>query len=521
MTTPLRVLFIEDSEDDMLLQLRELRREGYAVEYRRVQRVEEVREALGAPGWDLVISDYSLPGFTGLEALRLVRESGHDVPFILISGTVGEEIAVEAMKAGAADYLLKDSLMRLVPAVRRELREAEHRRQRRLAVEHQRRLEAQLSHAQKLEALGTLASSISHDFNNVLAGIAGYVEMVRADTTDLPHVQQNVQLILRGIHRATDLVRRVLQFSRKRAVQRKPIHLGPAIHEALQFLRPLVPEGVALRVSLPAEGPLVVADAGQVQQVVLNLCTNAIQAMADAGGELAVEQETVEVDAALAGRLEPLRPGPHVRLAVRDTGVGIDAETLSQLFEPFFTTKPVGVGTGLGLAVVHGIVKSHQAAIEVTSRPGEGATFAVYFPAGDAAEEGRPALPGRGEHLMFVDDEDYLVQMGTALLTRLGYRVSAFNDPLKAHAAFAADPGAYDALVTDLTMPGLKGTELARLLREIRPGLPVILTTGFSGPHELDRAKALGYHRVLEKPYTVDKFVEALTEALRGEPRTK
>jgi signal transduction histidine kinase len=516
MTQPLRVLFIEDSEDDMLLQVRELRREGYAVDFRRVQAVEELRRSLLDPGWELVISDYSLPGFTGLEALRLVRDSGLDAPFILISGTVGEETAVESMRAGAADYLLKDNLTRLGPAVRRELREAEHRRQRRLAVEHQRRLEAQLSQAQKLEALGTLASSISHDFNNILAGIAGYAEMVRADTAALPQVQQNVQLILQGIHRATDLVRRVLQFSRKRAVQRKPIHLGPAIHEALQFLRPLIPPGVTLRAELPADGPLVIADGGQVQQVVLNLCTNAIQAMADTGGELAVEQGLVEVGADLAARLPPLRPGPHVRLAVRDTGVGMDDETLGRLFEPFFTTKPDGVGTGLGLAVVQGIVKSHQAAIAVESRPGQGSTFAIYFPVSDSADEGRPPLPGKGEHLMFVDDEDYLVQMGSALLTRLGFRVSTFTDPRQAYAALAENPGGYDALVTDLTMPGLKGTDLARLAQELRPGLPVILTTGFSGPLELDRAKSLGFQRVLEKPYTLDKFVEALTQALRG-----
>ncbi|MFO0842499.1 MAG: ATP-binding protein [Gemmataceae bacterium] len=397
MTAPLRVLFVEDSEDDMLLQLRELRREGYEVEYRRVQRLDELREAMASPAWELVLSDYSLPGFTGLEALQAVRESGQDVPFILISGTVGEETAVQSMKAGAADYLLKDNLTRLVPAVRRELREAEHRRQRRQAVERQRRLEVQLSQAQKLEALGTLASGIAHDFNNVLAGIAGFVELVRADTADQPHVQENVRLIQQGIHRATDLVRRILQFSRKRAVQRKPTHLGPVVHEALQLLRPLVPPTVSLRFDLPADGPPVVADAGQVQQVVLNLCTNALQAMGDRGGQLAVGLEAVEVDAALAARLGRRRPGPHVRLVVRDTGTGMDDETLRHLFEPFFTTKPAGVGTGLGLAVVQGIVKGHRGAIDVTSRPGQGTTFKLHFPAvGPDAEPGRPAPRAAG-----------------------------------------------------------------------------------------------------------------------------
>src|SRR5262245_53948616 len=288
MTTPLRVLFIEDSEDDMLLQLRELRRGGYDVEYIRVQTVEQVREALADPGWQLIISDYTLPRFTGLEALQLVQSAGRDVPFILISGTVGESTAVESMKAGAADYMLKDNLTRLVPAVARELREAEHRRHRLQAEAEKRRLEAQLMQAQKLEAVGTLASSVAHDFNNVLAGLTGYVEMVRVDTEHLPLVQSNVKLILQGIHRATDLVRRILQFSRKRSVVRRPMLLGPVIHEALQFLRPLTPAGVRVEADLPPEGPLVEADAGQMMQVVINLCTNATQAMSEQGGRLTI-----------------------------------------------------------------------------------------------------------------------------------------------------------------------------------------------------------------------------------------
>ncbi len=513
---PLRVLFVEDSEDDMLLQLRELRREGYDVTYQRVQQIHELREALRGQAWELIISDYSLPSFTGLDALRVVQESQLDIPFILISGTVGEEIAVLSMKAGAADYLLKDNLTRLVPAVRRELREAEHRRQRREAMEQQRRLEAQLMQAQKLEALGTLASSIAHDFNNILAGMTGYVEMVRTETLRQPLVQQYVALILQGIHRAGELVRQILQFSRKRVVQRRPIHLGPPLHEALQFLRPLIPRSVELRVNLPAEVPHVLADSGQIQQVVLNLCTNSLQAMSEKGGLLSVELTPVEISTVEATRLGTLKPGPHLRLRVEDTGSGMAAETLTKLFEPFFTTKPQGIGTGLGLAVVHNIVKSHEGAIDVQSQLGQGTTFSLYFPIhDDTAEAKHPSMPGRGEHLLFVDDEEYLVVMGTALLTRLGYRISPFTDPQQALEAFAQNPEAYDGLITDLTMPGLRGTELAALVQQIRPNFPVILTTGYSGPHEIDRARHLGFHTVLEKPYTMEKFVEILTQAFQ------
>jgi signal transduction histidine kinase len=519
MNTPLRVLFVEDSEDDMLLQLRELRRGGFDVEHRCVETVAQLQDALASPGWQLVIADYSLPGYTGLDALRLVRQSGLDVPFILISGTVGEETAVESMRAGAADYLLKDSLTRLVPAVRRELREAEHRRLRRQAEDQKRRLEAQLMQAQKLEALGTLASTIAHEFNNVLAGISGYVELIRADTQALPPVQQHVQQVVQGIHRATDLVRRILQFSSRRTALRRPLTPGPVVHEALQFMRPLVSDEVRIEAQLPADGPLIEADAGQLQQVVLNLCTNAMQAMSEKGGVLTVAVEAVAVEAAFADLHPPLKPGPHVRFVVRDTGVGMDAATRARLFEPFFTTKPPGVGTGIGLAVVQGIVKGCDGAIAVESRPGEGTTFALYFPACEsAAEGGRPAVPGKGEHLLLVDDESYLVEIGKAVLTRLGYRVSGFTDPEQALAAFTAQPDDFAALITDLTMPALKGTDLAQRMRAVRPALPVVLTTGFTGPHELERARALGFTRILEKPYTVDRFVDVLTKALSEAP---
>lgn len=657
MSTPLRVLFIEDSEDDMLLQVRELKRGGYDVFSHCVQTAEELRLALACPGWQLIISDYALPSFTGIDALRMVKASGLDIPFILISGTVGEETAVESMRAGAADYLLKANLTRLVPAVRRELREAEQRRQRReaelalrdsqallsLIYEHldetlllfvrdngifrvasanqawvkfsqrlnqrtyelplgktleqvleimaataeekesllrgfvkalaqsskvtfeqewiragriiyteqhfipvpqvhdacrhvlwvshdvserkhtedqKRRLEAQLMQAQKLEALGTLSSSIAHDFNNILAGLSGYAEMVRSDTQGLPQVQDTVHQMMQGIHRATDLVRRILAFSRKRTVLRRPIHLGPVIHEALQFLRPLVPAGVRVEANLPTEGAQVVADAGQMHQVVINLCTNAIQAMSGSGGTLWVSLEPVVVEREFAQQHSEIQPGAHVRLSIRDNGCGMDPETLDRLFEPFFTTKPIGVGTGLGLAVVQGIVQSHQGLIRVHSAPGRGTTFELYFPVAAAAnEENVLLLQGKGERILFVDDEEYLVQMGSALLTRLGYQVSAFSDPEKALYAFTEMPDQFAAMITDLTMPVLKGTDLAFRVRQIRPSFPVILTTGFSGPHELDRARRLGFDRVLDKPYTIEKIAEALREVLSAHRR--
>jgi signal transduction histidine kinase/DNA-binding response OmpR family regulator len=662
MSTPIRVLVIEDSEDDMLLQLRELRRGGYEPMYQRVQTADDLRAALKNDSWDLVLSDFALPGFNGLDALRVVQSSGIDVPFILISGTVGEETAVESMKAGAHDYLLKGNLTRLAPAVRRELGEAVERRQRRQAesalresrsllaliydhttemllllarsdeaagyrvasvnrawldfaarlglpwseqdclgrpldevmaaltpaperqalTEHvrfasssgrrvgfeqqwrlggetifteqhlipvvgqgqarhllwasrdvterkraedqQRRLEAQLAHSQKLETLGTMASGIAHDFNNILAGISGYLEIVRADTRELPETRECVQQIEVGVHRATDLARRILAFSRKRTAVRKPIHLGPIIHEVLAFLRPLVPAGVVVQANAPPEGPMVIADAGQMHQVLMNLCTNAVQSMQERPGTLSVSLEAVSVSPEFAKAHAPLRPGEHVLLTVSDTGRGMDESVLARLFEPFFTTRAESGGAGLGLAVVHSIVKNHQGALVVSSTVGQGTSFRLYFPVADESPGRGFSNPGvrlgHGEHILFVDDEEYLTQMGAALLGRLGYRASVFTDPQKALAAFLAEPGDYDVLVTDLTMPGMKGTDLANQMRQARPDLPVILTTGYGGLHDLERARTLGFQRVLEKPFTVEKLSNLLGQALWREGST-
>jgi signal transduction histidine kinase len=521
MSTPLRVLIIEDSEDDMLLQLRELRRGGYEPTHLRVQTGEELSAALHGQEWDLVLSDYVMPRFDGLSALRLVKATGLDLPFILLSGTVGEDIAVESMKAGANDYLLKDSLVRLVPAVRRELSAAVERRR---SQDEKRRLEGQLAQAQKLEALGTLAGGIAHDFNNILAGLTGYVEMVRADTKDQPLVQANVQQIVQGIHRAGDLVQRILTFSRKRTVLLRPMHLGPVVQEALALLRPLMPADVEVEVRLSAEQPLVAADAGGIHQVLVNLCNNALQAMSDRPGKLRVELEPVEVDAAFAAAHLPLHGGAHVRLTVSDTGSGMDEQTQAHLFEPFFTTKAPGTGTGLGLVMVKNIVTAHCGAIVVASDVGQGTTFALYFPAAVGQVSSVPSPPtdlagagvkrGHGERILFVDDEETLSRMGEAMLGRLGYRVTAYTNPQEALAAFIAEPASFDALVTDLTMPRLKGTELATRIRQVRPDLPVILTTGYSSQVELDRAHALGFQQLLEKPYTAEKIGALLGSVL-------
>jgi CheY-like chemotaxis protein len=269
----------------------------------------------------------------------------------------------------------------------------------------------------------------------------------------------------------------------------------------------------------------VLADAGQMHQVVMNLCTNAVQALEPAGGQLTVALDTVEVDANFALARAPLKPGPHVRLTVADTGVGMDAVTLERIFEPFFTTKPPGRGTGLGLAVVHGIVQSHEGAVTVESQAGVGTTFHVYLPATAAPtalsgvnHDGRPTDPprGKGELVLLVDDDPGVVRLGEHLLERLGYRVDGYTDPRAALNAFTAAPDRYGVVLTDLAMPDISGTEVARQVRAARPDMPVVLTSGYLNPAQDRRAGDYGAGEFLGKPFSLKSLAETLAAALRG-----
>ncbi|MGL4552258.1 MAG: hybrid sensor histidine kinase/response regulator [Gemmataceae bacterium] len=506
---PLKVLFVEDDENDMHLQMRELRRGGYDVQHLRVQTAADLRAALPA-GWQLIISDFMLPQLNGLDALAVVREAGFDGPFLLISGTVGEDVAVECMKAGANDYLLKGNLTRLVPAVRRELNDAASRRKRREAESKVRRLEAERMHVQKMETLGTLAARIAHDLNNVLAGLSAYAEFIQADTAHLPGVQRHVGQLMAGLQRAAALSSRVLDFSRKRVPARRPVRVGELVREVAAFLRPLAHPGVAFRVDVPdAERP-VVGDADQLHQAIVNLCTNAMQAMGDSG-RLTLTLDEADGGPGTPARAGTLKPGRYARLRVADTGVGMDEGTLGRLFEPFFTTKPPDQGTGIGLSVVRDVVINHGAALGVDSRPGAGTTFTVYLPFEEPAAGPVRAGPA---HVIVVDDEPFLTQMAETILRRLGYRVTAYNDPLAALAAIEAAPSSCDLLVSDVTMPRLNGLQLLERARAAAPGMPAVLTTGFHGGPDVGRVSSSERTLLLSKPFTLEQLADAVARSL-------
>ena len=381
------------------------------------------------------------------------------------------------------------------------------------------RLEAQLCQTQKLEAIGTLAGGIAHDFNNMLSAILGFAELAVDDIPAESTVQYYLQHILTAGRRARDLVQQILTFCRQHNPRRQPIQLHLLVKEALKMLRASLPVTIAIESHIETTSSTVIADPTQMHQVLVNLCTNAEYAMRETGGTLDVSLATVEVDALFATAHQPLRPGPHIRLTVRDTGHGMPQEVLEHIFEPFFTTKNVGEGTGMGLAIVHSIVLNHGGAVTVESTPGQGTTFEIYLPCSKSAvgvaarlEEAIPS--GHYERILFVDDEIALTHLGQAMLDRLGYRAVVRTSASEALQLFRAAPHQFDLVITDQTMPQMTGETFVRELRHIRPDIPVILCTGFSHTMTAEKARALGIDALLMKPLVTGDLGRAIQRVL-------
>jgi len=390
----------------------------------------------------------------------------------------------------------------------------------------QRSLEEQYRQAQKMEAIGTLAGGIAHDFNNILAAIFGYSELARLRVTADPLAREHLDSVLQAAQRARALVRQILTFSRQQEQERQPVQLRPVVAEPLKLLRATIPTTIDFKVSLGTNLPLVLADSTQIHQVVMNLCTNAAHAMRGRPGCLTVRLDLVSVDEGLAAGLPGLVPGPHVRMLVGDTGCGMERTTLAHIFEPFFTTKGPSEGTGLGLSVVYGIVKGHHGAINVESQPGTGTVFQIFFPAvaGEAVAgsetDSESAPRGNGERILVVDDEKPLALLGTSVLKELGYFAVYSTGAADAFARVQANPDGFDLVITDLTMPGQTGLGLARQIRALRPGLPVILSTGFNSAVSADELRDHGIREVLLKPYRLPALGAAVHRVLTTPPAT-
>ena len=381
-------------------------------------------------------------------------------------------------------------------------------------------LENQLRQAQKMEAIGTLAGGIAHDFNNILAAIYGYSYLLQSETENNPGAQEAIEEILKAANRAKDLVQQILTFSRQREQKREVIRLGPVVKEATKFLRASLPAEIQIELKLAADAPAVLADPTQIYQVTMNLATNALHAMENRPGCLTVSLEARVPDAALICAHPELLPKEYVRLSVADTGQGMDAPTLARIFDPFFTTKPVGKGTGLGLAVVHGIVQSHEGVITVESQPGRGTTFSLYFPAQMSGPElddraAKNISHGHGQKILLVDDEPALTTIFQRLLVRLAYQVTVCNNARESLDLCRQNPAAFDLVITDLTMPELNGLEVARHIHAFSPRLPIILITGHAPNLTPENLRAAGICGVIEKPVTLAALAEVVQRTLQ------
>jgi PAS domain S-box-containing protein len=388
------------------------------------------------------------------------------------------------------------------------------------------RLQSQLIQSQKMEAIGNLAGGIAHDFNNILAGIMGYTEFYMDEVQDRPKVYQGMEQVLRAAERAKDLVQQVLTFSRKTEHAKKPVVLAHIVDEVVRFMRASIPTTIEIKPQIGARSDVIIGDPSQLHQVLVNLCTNAGHAMKDKGGILGIELNKAFVDNGSLLQPPPIKHGRYLVLTVRDTGHGISRENLERIFEPYFTTKEKGEGTGLGLAVVHGIVKNHGGEIRVYSEEGRGTEFKVYLPFMEHTIEEKhdrddTVLPGQGETILFVDDEQMIVELNKDILENLGYRVVTETDPIKAIEVFKDGCDAFDLVITDKTMPHLTGFDVAQAVRDIRADIPVLLCSGFQEKGDAERIADIGISKLIIKPTSKSILARTIRDILdRGNSQT-
>jgi two-component system cell cycle sensor histidine kinase/response regulator CckA len=513
MGQPIRVLLVEDDPDDAEMVLHALRRAGFDPEWHRVDTEPEYLAWLHSDP-DVILSDHAMPQFDGPRALHLLKESGLEVPFISVSGTIGEEVAVEAMRHGVSDYLLKNNLTRLGAAVGRVLEQSRLRKERR-------QLEEQFRQAQKLEAVGQLAGGVAHDFNNILTVIQGYATLLEQGAIENVECAREITF---AVERAAGLSRQLLSLTRKQAMQPILLDLNTVVGDMTKLLSRSIGEDITLLVEAGENLPMVRADQGMLEQVLLNLALNARDAM-PTGGRLLISTSTSTISPEESPKTPDRTPGSAVCLRVADTGCGIAPEISARIFEPFFTTKALNKGTGLGLSTVQGIVKQHFGAIRVQSALGEGTTFEIVLPASkphaEAVTREQPSEPAPGGHetILLVDDEPTLRTMMRMALKHFGYTVLEASSGKQALALFEQADRPIDLLLTDMVMPdGISGQELAEQMCAQRPKLRILYTSGYH--IDLVSRDLAGQEGIcfLQKPFSMQKLAKAVRDCLGGGP---
>jgi signal transduction histidine kinase len=506
----MKILHLEDNTLDAELAHQVFLEEWPDCEVRTVDNRESFLAQL-PDGHDLILSDFSLVNFTGLEALHLAREKLPDVPFIFFSGTIGEERALEALRAGASDYVIKDRPKRLIPAMERALNDARLRRERRATEE-------QMLRVQRLENIGMLAAGIAHDFNNVLAPVLMGIPLLR-DRLNSEGDRRLMTSIETSVQRGAGLVRQILGFAHGVTGEPQLIQPKHLIRELVEVIGHTFPKTIRIQDDTePGLWPLT-TNPTQFHQVLLNLCVNARDAM-PAGGTLRLRASNQQMDEAALAGFPGARPGPHLLIEVTDTGTGIPPEVLERMWDPFYTTKEAGRGTGLGLSTVRGIVESHQGSITVQTRPCYGTTFQILLPASPSKEAELDAavgavIPrGQGELILVADDDASVRDTTSAALTGHGYRVLAAADGTEALALFAPRSLEIRLVVTDLDMPNLDGSALARIVRNLNPSTRILTVSG-SADAEDPRRKAPLAGAFLAKPFSREVLLGTIHELLR------
>ncbi len=510
MARPLRVLIVEDDERDVALLLRELKRGGYDPVSERVETSATMNAALEKQTWDLVVSDFSMPQFSANAALDEVRKAGLDLPFIIVSGTVGEETAVEAMRAGAHD-MPKGQFTRLLPAIARELREAE------LRAKH-RTIEQQLRQAQKMEAIGQLTGGIAHDFNNLLAVIVGNLDLLCEIEQANPTQANLIDAALSSALRGAELTKRLLAFARQQPLSAQVLNLNDRLPDMIAILQRTMGESIQINTGLTTDLWSARIDPSQLEDALLNLAINARDAMPD-GGTLLIETANIHLDAEYAASHAEITPGDYISLSVTDTGTGISPEIVERVIEPFFTTKEHCKGTGLGLSMVYGFAKQSGGHLSISSELGVGTIISLYFPRGTtddvatAIKPSRATIPGGSDRILVVEDNAQVRTATVNILQSLGYHVEQAES---ARAALATlKERSFDVLLSDVVMPEMNGIALAAEVRQLYPKMAVLFVSGFSSKLSATELQRLGANFVA-KPYRKADLAVAVRAALEN-----
>ncbi|PAW80139.1 MAG: hypothetical protein B9S32_02055 [Verrucomicrobia bacterium Tous-C9LFEB] len=517
MELPLRILYLEDSETDCELVRQLLLSEGISCDIQRIVSESELHDALGQPDFDLILADCTLPGFSGIHALEIARERAPQIPFIFVSGTIFEETAIESLRGGATDYVLKNRLSRLVPAVRRAVMEAEER-----AKNHE--MEQRLRHAKQLEAISTLAGGIAHDFNNILTIIMGHAALLSFAAREPENILDIAATIKRASERGAELVQQLSAFACKGESRFSALNLNSQVQDAASLVRQSLPKGITLRSNLGESLPEIWADPGQLERVIINLMANARDAMPD-GGTITLSTKLVAASQ-IAECVPELTSNTYLCLSVADTGMGMDESTKLRIFEPFFTTKPRGKGTGLGMSVVYGLMQSHNGGVNIRSEPGKGTEVSLYFP----PSAGRQAIPDKqawsasespdgNETLLIVEDEPEVRYFLKILFQYHGYHVLLAGDAETALNQYASHADEIGLVLSDVGLPTVDGFILCTQLKELNPALKVILCSGFSADDFKSKMAECGIDGFLSKPYHKDSVLKMVRNVLNKHPQ--